>query len=226
MTRALAAALLLALAVAPGAARAQDGREAFVEGTRALEENRIDDALAHFQRSYAESHNPAALFNVARTELVTGRYLATIHTVERLLTDHPDLAPELRAEAEETRTRARARLARLVLLYDPPAPTVEIDGRAATPEGDPPTVVLDPGPHALRASRPGAAPFRWQGELAPGEVTPLQLGAAEPVEPDDPAWPWIVGGGVVLAVAAVVTLAVVLALDAQLGPRHERVLRP
>src|SRR5690606_34247003 len=100
MIRALGLALLL---VAPSV-RAQDAsdeaRAEFIRGTRALDEGRIADGLACFERSYALSGNPAALFNVVRTLASVGRPLETIDAADRLLREHPALAADLRARAE------------------------------------------------------------------------------------------------------------------------------
>lgn len=227
MTRALAMLLALSLAPSVSVAAAQDGREAFVAGTQALEENRLDGARQLFEQAYAESGNPAALFNVARTLLATGRYVDAIAAVDRLLEAHPDLSAELRDPAVETRDQARARLARIVLIFEPPTPALRLDGREARPEGEPPTLALDPGTHYLVASRDGAAPFRWEGELAAGEVRPLRLDLDAPDSTSGgEVWPWLVAGGALLVVAAAVAIGVAIALDAQLSPRHERVLRP
>lgn len=226
--RALGLALLLVASPAAAQDAADDdARAEFIRGTRALEEGRIADGLACFERSYAESGNPAALFNVVRTLASVGRHLETIDAADRLLREHPALAADLRQGAETLRAEARARLARLVLL-GAPADAITLDGRAVSPMGAPPTIVLDPGPHELGAERAAHRGYVWRGELAEGEVRPLSLAFAPLDEGDDEAL--LVGLGVGIGGAVLVAVAIVAAVlahdAAQLTPTHDRVLRP
>jgi hypothetical protein len=90
---------------------------------------------------------------------------------------------------------------RLVVSVDAAA-TVTIDGRdAGAGRFDGP---LAPGPHDLGVTEPGKAPYRAQVEVREGETRTLSLALEDEKKKGGAAvWPWIAGGVVVAAGAAV-----------------------
>lgn len=222
--------MLGALLAAPAEAQERSAREEFVLGQRAADEHRWADALAHFQRAYASSSNPVALYDAATTLRLLGRYVEARDALATLLSSHPDLALDLREGALAMRADVEPRIARLVLaLPELPGLAVRVDGalREVTLPED--TIELDPGEHALSAVAPGRAPFERTLELEPGGTARVSIELDE-APADRSIEHWIIGlvsGAAALAIVAV-AIGVTVALEdaAQLAPRTDVVLSP
>jgi hypothetical protein len=94
---------------------------------------------------------------------------------------------------------AQRHVARLIVGSDESA-TVVIDGQTAAKgrfEGQ-----LAPGRHEVQVTEPGKLPYKAQVDLRDGETRSLDV-TLESEAKGAPAWPWIVGGVVLAAGAAV-----------------------
>ncbi len=172
-----------------------EARAQFVRGTQLADANRWTEALTAFERSYALSRLPAALFNAARALEELGRFRAAAAAYECAFeTDLSEDQRSIRDRYDET----RARLSRLVVEGLPAREVeVEVDGLPIDDDARPLELVLDPGDHVLVATRPQLPPFRWEGTLAAGELrtldvdfetlTPARVARATTPEPDAPA---------------------------------------
>jgi tetratricopeptide (TPR) repeat protein len=145
-----------------------EARARFSAGNRAVEAGRWADALADFERSYALSGVPSALFNLATTLRALGRHVDARDAFDQLLTSHPDQAPAERDRAKQLRQEEQARIATLVLLDLPPGDaTVTIDGKRADDSGARPfQMEVDPTTHEIRVEQPKMKAFVWRGEFA------------------------------------------------------------
>lgn len=231
--------LLLLLASAPlwlaGAAHAQDGcnrspteievdeaRSLFIDGSRDVEGFRWADAIPKFERSYALSCAPSALYNLAMALRALGRHRDARDAFDRLLGAHPDLSGDLRANAETYRREEAARVAVLLLAgVDPNArPEIHFDGQDVLDDGSRPVrIETDAGEHSLVATLADHEPFLWEGRLGDGQTetvelrfTPIPRGGGVDV------LPILLGVGAALLVAAGVVVGVVLWEDAQVQP--------
>jgi tetratricopeptide (TPR) repeat protein len=190
-----AAAIALALALAPALASAEPHRwpapegeppkatidEALARyraGNAAWKAGRAADALAEFERSYALSGVPAALFNVASTLRDLGRHVEARDAFAQYLEAHRDADAEQRAEAKRRLDEEKARVATLVLDDLPPKGDVSVwvDGARVADDGKRPLVVdLDPQRHDLRVEQARKKPMHWRGVLVDGERRALAV---------------------------------------------------
>lgn len=205
-----------------------EARAFFAAGQSAVEAGRWSDAVDDYRRAYELSGVPAALYNVGFALRALGRYREAREVFTTLLDRHPDLDPELRAEARGHREEAAARVAllRLVGLEPDARHAIRFDGREVVDEGSRPLEIeADPGAHAITVRTEGHEPFAWEGELDEGDRRSIhvELRATES-EPAgilaSPAF-WIVVGTVVVGAAAVT--GYVLHQGAQLDPQSDRV---
>ncbi len=162
----------------PTEAALADARASFVRGTELASEGRWADALEAFERAYARSGVPAALFNVATTLRSLGRYVEARDAFDQLLEGAPDDADEeLRAEATRLRSEVAARVALVILGGVPrdPSAGLWLDGvRLSLDETRPVTRDVDPGPHSLRLELDAHAPWLWEGTIEDGARVTLE----------------------------------------------------
>lgn len=163
----------------PSETAVEEAKALYVAGNRAVAQGRWSDALVDFERSYALSGVPAALFNVATTLRALGRHVEARDAFTQLLDKHPKLDPEVRADAEKMLAEEKARIASLVIA-DLPSKKDElkvfVDGKAKPDEGDRPLAIeVDPGKHTLRVEEPKSKPFLWEGTLKDGEKKTVRV---------------------------------------------------
>jgi hypothetical protein len=132
------------------------GRRRFAEGVAALKVGKYEEARISFQQSYALKPAPAALRNLAATELKTGRYLdAARHFTTYLKTtrsadiDRADLVQKGLAEA-------KSHCGMLVVETNVAGAEIVVDGETIgrTPLGGDPWFV-EPGEHVVTAHLDG-----------------------------------------------------------------------
>ncbi len=179
-------------------------------------EARWADALPLFERAYALSSEPSALYNVAATLRALGRYADTVDALEKLEADHSDLSDALRADVHEMLVEARGRVARLIVSHTlGEVPVVfRIDSRPLPLDPWPTQLRADAGPHVVDAETEGHLPFRWESTLSEGESQHLAIefvaDAPDVVVVERPRRGWIaavvvglvvIGTGVALGVA-------------------------
>jgi tetratricopeptide (TPR) repeat protein len=214
----------------------EEARALFVAGSAAIENGRWSDAVSSFERAYAITHAPSALFNRAFSLRALGRHREARDDFARLLADH-ELEASMRSDAERYLREERARVAVIELagLADVPH-ALRLDGRDVTDPGDRPiTIDTDAGEHAITAEREGYEPFRWEGTLSDGErrrldvvLQPLAL-ALGPEAPrgDDTAVHVVIVIAVLVALAAGGgVLGWYLQESAQVQPRYMRQVMP
>jgi hypothetical protein len=195
----------------------------YEDGTRAADEHRWADAISSFQRSYALSGASVALFSLAYTFRVVGRFREARDAFDQLLGTHDDLEPDIRTQAEQLRLEVAEKVAVLSLtgLEERGELTLDLDGSPRVDDGERPLEVdADPGSHRLRIDLPQHQPFEWSGELEPGERRSVAV-SFEPLGSPILESPWLWAGvGAVVLVGLVV--AIVVAQDAaQLDPTSE-----
>ena len=156
----------------PADAEIAEARELYQRGTEQVEAHQWTDALESFAQSYELSGASVALYSLAYTLRVLGRYREAREAFSQLLADHDDLEPAIRRDASALQREVAARVAilRLAGLPFEQVPTVLLDGTPVDDDGARPLPIeADPGERALRVSAPGYETFTWQGTVAPGE---------------------------------------------------------
>ncbi|MBI2394671.1 MAG: hypothetical protein HYV09_34200 [Deltaproteobacteria bacterium] len=203
----------------PSSAAVQEAKALYIAGNRAVDQGRWSDALVNFEKSYALSGVPAALFNVATTLRALGRHVESRDAFAQLLEQHPKLDPEVKAQAEKMLDEEKARVASLVVADLPSKKDdlrVSLDGKVQKDDGARPLAFeVDPGKHALRVEEPKSKPYTWEGTFADGEkkqVTVKMVPADVPPPPKKPEepkssvwaspWLWTAVGVVIVGGAA------------------------
>lgn len=235
-----------ALSLSPGAvASAQSSSEIgaarglFQQGLAAAREGRWEDALAHFERSYAIAPRPTTLLNLAGAQAQTGRLVAGAESYRRFLAEaRRGREARYRPQAEEALAAVEARLAHVVVRVEglTDGDVVVLDGvelaRAALGVEMP----VDPGTRTLLVRRGGNDRAREVVVLAEGERREIAVDASVDLTvvaerdttaapdaalradspPADDSGLWIgLGVGIGVLVAAGVALAVGLVVDAE-----------
>jgi len=228
----------------PSTAALQEGKALYIAGNRAVEQGRWSDALTNFEKAYALSGVPAALFNVATTLRALGRHVESRDAFAQLLAKHPKLDPDVRTQAEKMLAEEKARIAELIVADLPSKKDdlkVYVDGGETTDPGERPLAIeLDPGKHALRVEESQSKPFTWDGTFKDGEKkhVPVKLVPADVAKPPPPTapgqpeksgsifsspWFWVATGVVVVGAA---TGAYFYDRSRQLDPGSGTVVRP
>src|SRR5690606_36962585 len=101
--------------VSPTQLEVDEARSLFIDGSGDVEGFRWADAIPKFERSYALSCAPSALYNLAMALRALGRHRDARDAFDRLLGDHPDFSGELRELAVRYRREEAARVAVLLL---------------------------------------------------------------------------------------------------------------
>jgi hypothetical protein len=180
------------------------------EGARLFDESKLAEAYVAFLAAWAINESPSIAKNLADCEVSLGK--------------HRDAADHLRyivenatgeAKPDDLR-RAKQQLAEEVKKIGTLRVTVTIDGAAVlldgAPIGDSPlrdAFYVTPGKHVLEAHKDRYEPARTELELAAGssQVYRLSMVVARPGPGDvtafDRARPWVIRGGVGLAVVGI-----------------------
>lgn len=149
----------------PSATAVQEAKALYIAGNRAVEQGRWSDALSDFERAYALSGVPAALFNVATTLRAIGRHVESRDAFTQLLAKHPTLDSEIKEQAQKFLAEEKARVGTLTLDGVPNKARIYIDGHETLDT----TIDVDSGKHALRVEDPKSKPFIWEGNFTDGE---------------------------------------------------------
>lgn len=216
---ALAAHTWTAPASEPTSAAKQEAKALYIAGNRAVEQGRWSDALVDFEKSYALSGVPAALFNVATTLRALGRHVESRDAFAQLLEKHKGkLDADVTKQAEQMYAEEKARVASLVVADLPGKKDdlkISLDGKTQKDDGDRPLAFeVDPGKHAVRVEEDKSKPFTWEGSLGDGEKKQITVKlvpedkpvVAPPPKPEEPKsgsvwsspWLWTAVGVVVV----------------------------
>ena len=227
--------LLLALAAAStvGAARAhaqpapeppsvdaagqERARKLVTEGARLFDEGKLAEAYVAFLAAWSIIETPSIAKNLADCEISLGKHRDAADHL-RYITENGEAKPD------EVR-RAKQQLAETVKKIGTLRVTVTIDGAAVmldgAPVGESPirdTFYVTPGKHVVEARKDRYEPARTELEIAAGssQVYRLSMVVARPL-PEEPtafdrARPWVIRGGVGLAVVGIAVGAGMAAL--------------
>jgi len=175
---ALALSIVLATAVLPVVARADDqdaaraeARQLASQGDEAFGIGRCDRAVPLWKEADRRFHAPTILVRIARCEALLGKVVDAAATLEALLaepvaTDASEVFAAVRKEAAADLQSARARIARLDVVLDANGVTgtasIEVDGHVV-PSSD---VEVDPGKHHVHVALGDAS---WEDVVTLGD---------------------------------------------------------
>ena len=201
MASGTAAAQPAGAAPAPDAGELTDpaterGRQAFASGVKLAKAEQWGEALAAFEEAAAARNAPLVQFNIAYCQRALGRYVAARETTARVVSDPAGLAASQVEEARAYLAEFDKVLVRVRVVLEPPTAVLTVDGRPLVPaEGQAATflagiappgdgaalgkreliVVLDPGVHLFRATRPGHQDAIVQKSYRAGDNVKLDL---------------------------------------------------
>lgn len=172
--------LVLALALAPTLARADDNlaeaRRHFEVSLGLFSEGNHEGALAELRASYALRPSIVVLYNMAQTLKVLARYEEAIATYRRYLEEGgANIPSDRRHDVEVTIERLRAATGYVVVDCAPNGAAVTVDGRGVgeTPLGGPISVAA--GRRVVEVTHAGRLPARREVEIVGGGVQRLCL---------------------------------------------------
>jgi tetratricopeptide (TPR) repeat protein len=168
---------LLAVALAPPAARAEeaDGENAEAvrlhdQGLEQFRAGQFAEAAESFEAAQRLAPSPANLNNLARCYEQLGRIGDAIAALDVYLED-PGLPPDRIERAQAFRSRLMATPAQVLVSSNPAGAEVLVNGHPPTVAGatTPATLRLEPGNHVIEVRLAGSEPGRQPIELQPGE---------------------------------------------------------
>jgi len=153
-------------------------------------------ALAAFEKAAEARDAPIVQFNIAYCQRALGRYVAARETTKRVLADPSGLPSAQLQDAKAYAREFEKLLVRLEVTLEPTSALLSVDGRPLRATGtgkkvflaslEPPgkgravgqrvfTMVLDPGLHLFRATRPGHQDAVIRKSYRPGQRAKLDL---------------------------------------------------
>jgi len=229
------AALAMILQIAPAYAQTEAAKaqalKRYQEGVALHDRGKEEEAYLQFVEAYAVVQTPPILFNLARTEQLTGRHVAAAEHFRAYLAipEHPRVTPALRAKAQGYLTELQPLLGHIVV-EAPAGAALTVDGKAASGSN----VEVEPGPHTVAAKVGDRSTFVNVTVVAgatvpahiemaatpvvvapvpavtPPSVTPVTPPPIEPPPPTQPASWWTTRREVGVAVAGVGVVGLVL----------------
>jgi tetratricopeptide (TPR) repeat protein len=186
----LACALLFSLALAagaraqeasePSADRAADATESarahFRLGVDFYRERNFRAALIEFQRAYADAPNYKLLYNLGQASLELQEYAGAIDYLTSYLKEGGDeIAPERRAEVEQSIASLDSRIARVTITSNRSGAEVYVDDTLVgrVPLDKP--LRVGAGRHRFRAVREGLPPVERTADVAAQEERVIHL---------------------------------------------------
>ena len=175
--------LLCAIIVFAPASRADKKDQAkvhFKEGMAAIKGENYPAALTAFEKSYKLAPKAALLFNIAMCEKALYRYVDSITTFRRFLSESGDkIKPELKAQSEQAVQEMLTLIGTLKLLDAPDEAEVFVDGKSIGKTPFKEGVLLDPGQHSVRVKANGFKPMTTEVTVASGAEIPLRAKLAK-----------------------------------------------
>lgn len=173
------AALPSTLPIAEGVAHAQDqttklARERFVDGVKAYDAGRYEDARSLFLQAYALKRHPAVLLNLGQSELKAGYPEDGGNHLQQFIREHSEAAQDQKDAARAGITEAQKRTGFAIVIVDADGSDVAIDGQHAgkSPLLDP--YFVKPGKHVATASLHGKTASA-EFESKRGGATPVTI---------------------------------------------------
>jgi hypothetical protein len=169
-----------------GANVIRQAKEHYLRGLDFATRGSFSAALAEFLASRALHPTGAATMNAAYCSRQLGRLGDALELYREVLRDHaPKLTSEELLEVQTAASELDALVGRIRIETDVPGAQLQIGGevRAETPLSQ--ALIVNPGVHAIRVSKPGYEPIRFELGVASGETKTRTL-TLVPVRPAPP----------------------------------------
>ena len=160
-----------------------DDEESLIKrGNELRKHGHDEEALALFQRAYAQSHSPRAQAQVGLAEQALGRWPEAVDALESALATRDAWIEQRRMVLEGALRVAAPRVGRIALAGGIDGAQVQLDGAPAgtLPLSRP--LAVAPGEHRVLVEQSGYQPFAGRAQLAAGQTLTLEVAlAATPV---------------------------------------------
>lgn len=153
------------------------------EGDQAMQEKRYADALAAYEAAYAQSPEPALLYNRARAEELSEHFPEALGLFEQFAEKAP---PELRAKVpklDELMQSVRERVAVIEIKVDVPGSAVKLRGLSVGTSPLPAPLRVPTGPATVDVAREGYLPWSRELTLPGGKPTLVDATLVPVVKP-------------------------------------------
>ena len=150
--------LATALAAAPGPDATAQAKKVFAEGQKLYTQGKYQPALARFEEAYALKPLPLLRYNAARCHERLGAPAPALRAYRdflRLSPKAPEREAVTKAMVELQKQLHERGVQQLLVLTEPPAAEVEVDGKPLGPA--PASIELPGGEHQVTARLPGYA---------------------------------------------------------------------
>lgn len=184
----VAARLLLAASLFALPARAEESpqieaRKHFAQGVAFVDEQRLPEALAEFEKCYALYPAYATLYNIAQLHAALGDPVAAVEAFEKYLADGgAAIAPKQRARVEAELATQRQKVGEITIQVTPPEAELRIDDKPPIRASAPLTLRLAAGRHQLSAALAGYRSEQREAEVQTQGHVDLSLS----LEPEPP----------------------------------------
>ena len=171
---------IIVFASASGADNKDQAKAHFKEGMAAIKGENYPAALTAFEKSYKLAPKAALLFNIAMCEKALYRYVDSITTFRRFLSESGDkIKPELEAQSQQAVQEMMTLIGTLKLIDAPDEAEVFVDGKSIGKTPFKEGVLIDPGQHSVRVEAKGFKPMTTEVTVASGAEIPLRAKLAK-----------------------------------------------
>ncbi|HEY2731741.1 MAG TPA: hypothetical protein VGK52_17480 [Polyangia bacterium] len=166
---------VIAAPVEPAAEPARAHARALMqEGAQQMDDRQYDKAVESFSEAYRLVPSPKVLYNLGIAYLSVARYADALQALEGFLKEETDAPAANQATARRHVDDLRAKVVTLELKSDRPGADLALDGRSLGAVTFDHPLVIDPGPHDLRA-RAGEDVVEEAFTAQPGQSMALTL---------------------------------------------------
>jgi hypothetical protein len=130
-------------------------REKFIEGVKAYDAGRYDDARTLFLQAYSLKRHPAVLLNLGQSEIKSNRPEEGGNHLQQFLRESRDATEDQKKAAREGVAEAQRKTGFVILIVDADGAEIAIDGKVIGKAPLPDPHFVTPGPHKATASYKG-----------------------------------------------------------------------
>lgn len=160
-------------------------RQRFLDGVKAFDAGRFEEARTAFEQAYTLSKSSAVLLNLGLAETKTNRCVAGGNHLSQFLRDHKEATPEQKSTAATAIEDCKKKAALVAISVDAPGADVTIDGASVGKSPLVDAVFVEPGTHTVIANLDGRTASATV-DAKKGQTANATL-AVKPPEPVGPA---------------------------------------
>jgi hypothetical protein len=169
------ASVSVANAQTPTDADTAEARARFTEGVKAFEAKKYEQARVAFTQAYALKPLPDILRNLGTVEIRSGHLRDGARHLAEFLRSGPVLSVVERRDIEKELTKAQSKLGRILIVGGSAETQLSVDGEPVGAWVSAEPLYVEPGEHAVLATRAGYADQRHTAKAAAGEQVAVSV---------------------------------------------------